>query len=185
MIKAVAKQWTESKFLLDSVLIICSSLLLALSAQFAFPIPFSPVPVSLQTMAVLLIGATLGAKRGALSVLLYLAEGALGFPVFAGGLSGFFVLLGPKGGYLLGFVAAAIAAGALYSQKNGIIKNILALIFANSLIYLFGLSWLSLFVGFSSALTFGLFPFVVGDLLKIFSAAASLKGISYFKFDKM
>ncbi len=97
----------------DAALILGASLLIALSARIAVPVPFSPAPITGQTLAVLLVGALLGSRRGALSVLAYLAEGAMGLPVFAGGGAGILWLLGPTGGYLFGFIAAAFVTGWL------------------------------------------------------------------------
>jgi biotin transport system substrate-specific component len=97
----------------DASLIVGASLLVALMAQVSVPLPFSPVPITGQTFAVLLVGAALGAKRGSASLLLYLLEGAAGLPVFAGGGAGPATFLGPTGGYLIGFVAAAWLVGAL------------------------------------------------------------------------
>ena len=93
-------------------LVLGASLLIALAAQVAIPLPFSPVPVTGQTYAVLVVGAALGSRLGALSVALYVAEGVLGLPVFApGGAPGIARLLGPTGGYLVGFVGAAFVVG--------------------------------------------------------------------------
>ena len=95
------------------LLIIASSLLIAISAQFSIHLPFSPVPITGQTLVILLLGVLLGKNRGATAVGLYLAQGAAGFPVFAGGKSGLVTLLGPTGGYLFGFIAAAYVVGIL------------------------------------------------------------------------
>ena len=89
------------------VLILASSLLIAASAQIAIPLPFSPVPITGQTFAVLLVGFVLGARLGAWSVAVYLFEGAMGMPFFSGGGAGAGWLLGPTGGYLVGFLVAA------------------------------------------------------------------------------
>ena len=91
----------------DVALIVAGSLLVAALAQIIIPLPFTPVPLTGQTFAVLLVGAALGSKRGLASMLLYIIEGALGFPFFAGGASGLHVLIGATAGYLVGFVAAA------------------------------------------------------------------------------
>ena len=91
----------------DTVLIACGSMLVALTAQISIPLPFSPVPVTGQTLAVLLIGALLGSRRGALSLVAYLLAGLIGLPVFASGAAGPAYIMGPTGGYLVGFIAAA------------------------------------------------------------------------------
>ena len=160
----------------DITLAIGGSLLIALCARVTVLLPFSPVPVTAQTFAVLMIGALLGAKRGSLAALAYIIEGALGLPVFAFG-GGFAVLLGPTGGYLIGFIPAAYVTGFL-AQKGWdrrIGTTILAMIFGNIVIYTFGLLWLSRLMGISKAVPVeGLYPFIVGDLAKIVLAAAVL-----------
>jgi biotin transport system substrate-specific component len=99
--------------LYDAVLVVTGSVFIALLAQVAIPLPFSPVPITGQTFAVLLVGVLLGSRRGGLGVLLYLLEGAAGLPFFAGGTAGLARLAGPTGGYLVGFVVAAIVVGLL------------------------------------------------------------------------
>lgn len=155
--------------LANALLVLGGSLLIALCAQVAIHTPFSPVPITGQTFAVLLVGALLGSKRGGLCVLAYLAEGMAGLPVFAGGGSGPSWLLGPTGGYLLGFVAAAWVVGWLCEHVgDGSITGIAVTMLAGSAtIYVFGVSWLTLFVGAEKALEMGLLPFLPGDLIKI------------------
>ena len=153
----------------DIAIVVSASWLLTISAQFAFNLPFSPVPVTGQTLAVLLIGSLLGKNRGAAAVGLYLIQGAAGLPVFAGGKSGFITLVGPTGGYLIGFIVAAYIVGILtelrYNKSLGYIA--FSMFVGNLVIYSFGLFWLVQFVGESSALQMGLFPFLVGDFVKI------------------
>jgi biotin transporter BioY len=165
-----------SAVIYDFALVIGGSLLIALSARVMVMLPFSPVPVTAQTFAVLMIGALLGAKRGGLAALAYIIEGALGLPVFALG-GGPAVLLGPTGGYLIGFIPAAYVTGFL-AQKGWdrrISTTVLAMIFGNIVIYTFGLLWLSRLIGISkSVLSVGLYPFIAGDLVKIVLAAAVL-----------
>jgi len=162
--------------LYDVALIFCGSLFIALSAQVAIPLPFSPVPVTGQTLAVLLTGAMLGSRRGSLCVLAYLAEGAFGLRVFAGGAAGLARLAGPTGGYLVGFVAAAYVTGLLaekgWDRRVG--TTLLAMLLGNAAIYALGLSWLSAFVGIEQTFPLGFYPFVAGDLLKLALAALLL-----------
>jgi len=161
----------------DVALIISGSLLIALCAQVAILLPFSPVPVTGQTFAVLMIGALLGARRGCLAVIAYIIEGAGGLPVFALGRGGFAVLLGPTGGYLIGFVAASYITGLLAERgwDRRIGTTVLAMVSGNVAIYAFGLSWLCCLMGVNrSVLVAGLYPFVAGDLLKITAAAILL-----------
>lgn len=160
----------------DVVLITAFSLITALAAQVAIPLPFTPVPITGQTFAVLLGGALLGAKRGALSMLLYLSEGAIGLPVFAGGSSGFAKLAGPTGGYLIGFVVAAFLVGALAERgwDRRFWSAVAAMLIGEGAIYLFGLSWLARFVPSGKVFTLGMLPFLPGDLIKILLAATAL-----------
>jgi biotin transport system substrate-specific component len=160
----------------DVALILVGSWLIALSAQIAIPLPFTPVPVTGQTLTVLLLGMLMGARRGGAAVVAYLIQGAVGAPFFAGGGAGWPVLLGPTGGYLLGFIPAVLFTG--YLARRGwdrhFVLSHLALLAGNSVIYLVGLPWLSLFIGRQQALSLGLVPFIPGDLIKIALAALIL-----------
>ena len=160
----------------DLLLVFGGSLFVAGMAQVRIPLPFTPVPLTGQTFAVLLVGAALGARRGAASLLLYLLQGLLGLPVFSGGTAGLAVLLGPTGGYLVGFVAAAWLVGML--ARRGMDRRIptalLAFLAGELVIYLFGVCWLSAFLGFPRAIAAGLLPFLVGDALKLIAAALAL-----------
>lgn len=162
--------------LTDAILVLGGSLFIALGARIAVPLPISPVPITGQTLAVLIVGALLGSRRGSLSVLAYLVEGIAGFPVFAGGGSGAAWLLGPTGGYLVGFVAAAWVVGWLCEHlKDGSLTGSVVILLAGSaVIYLFGLPWLSHFVGPDRALALGLVPFMPGDLIKIALAGLAM-----------
>ncbi|MCX7829591.1 MAG: biotin transporter BioY [Acidobacteria bacterium] len=153
----------------DVLMVVSASLLIGLFSQFELILPFSPVPLTLQTFAVLLCGILLGKTKGALSVLLYLAEGALGLPFFAGGGFGVHHIFGPTGGYLLGFICAAYLAGFFIELGYGksYFKMFLALIISNFSIYLFGLAYLSSFVGRQIVLQTGLYPFLLSDIVKI------------------
>lgn len=157
-------------------LIITAFLLLAFSAQLAFPLPISPVPITAQTLIVLLLAAFLGKKRAGAAVGVYLMQGALGLPVFAAGKSGLGALLGPTGGYLFGFLAAAVLVGHLIEQgwDRNLLTSLSALILGNGMIYLCGLLWLAPVVGPQRVLALGLYPFLTGDLLKIFFATIVL-----------
>jgi len=160
----------------DIGLIFAGSILIALSAKVQILLPFSPVPITGQTFAVLMIGALLGARRGSLAVLAYLIQGAAGMPVFAFG-GGFAVLLGPTGGYLIGFIPAAYLTGRLAEKgwDRRIGTTVLAMILGNAAIYACGLFRLACLIGFSTkVLTVGVYPFVIGDLLKIALAAVLL-----------
>ena len=159
----------------DAALIVGGSLLVALGAQVAIRLPFSPVPVTGQTLAVLLVGALLGSRRGALSLLVYLLEGLAGLPVFAAGAFGLAYVMGPTGGYLVGFAVAAFVVGWLAERgwDRRLIGATLAMVVGNVAIYACGLPWLSIFVGRQS-FALGLAPFVAGDILKLVLAAVLL-----------
>ena len=160
----------------DVALIIGGSLLIGLCAHVKVLLPFSPVPVTGQTFAVLMIGALLGARRGCLAVLAYIIEGAAGLPVFAVG-AGPAVLLGPTGGYLFGFIPAVYITGQLAEKgwDRRIGTTVLAMVLGNLVIYTFGLFWLCCLTGFNTmVLTLGLYPFIVGDMVKIILAAILL-----------
>lgn len=161
----------------DASLVLGGSLLVALAAQIAVRLPFSPVPVTAQTLAVLLVGALLGSRRGAWSMLAYLGQGLIGLPVFAAGASGPAYVLGPTGGYLLGFVSAAYLTGWLAERgwDRRIGTALLAMLIGNAAIYALGLPWLSIYAG-SQTLALGLLPYLAGDALKLALAAAALPG---------
>jgi biotin transporter BioY len=159
----------------EAALVVSGSLLIALCAQFTIHI--GPVPITGQTLGVLLTGVLLGSRRGSLSVLAYLAQGIAGLPVFApGGPPGLARLLGPTGGYLLGFVAAAYVIGLLAERGWGrkAVTTLLAMLVGNAALYALGLPWLAFFVGIENTLPLGLYPFVVGDIIKALLAAALL-----------
>lgn len=164
---------------MDVALVFGGAALTAVAAQIA--IPMWPVPITGQTFAVLLVGAVLGATRGALSMITYFSLGAAGLPVFTGGVAG--ITFGTTFGYLVGFIAAAAVVG-WFSQLNwhkkvsGVIASFAI---GNAVIYLFGLPWLAyalsnlnLASDVVSVLVAGLVPFLVGDVIKIALAAAAL-----------
>lgn len=159
----------------DALMIMTGAALMALMAQIAIPLPFTPVPLTGQTFAVLLIGAALGAKRGAASLGLYTALGALGLPVFAAAKSG---LSGPTLGYLLGFIAAAYLIGWLCERglERSLRTSIIPFMLGTLVIYLFGAGWLAVFLRLSvnEAVAMGVTPFLIGDALKMAGAALAL-----------
>ncbi len=161
--------------LYDISLLIAGSLLIGLCAQIKIWLPFSPVPVTLQTFAVLMAGAMLGCRRGGLCVLIYIIEGAAGLPVFAAGI-GPAVLSGPTAGYLVGFIAAAFITGLLAERgwDRHFATTVLAMLLGDTSIYIFGVLWLGCLTGMKTAITAGLYPFIIGDCLKIMLAAIIL-----------
>jgi len=164
----------RTNLLTNAALILGFSLLTAACARIAFWL--GPVPITGQTFAVLLAGALLGSKRGALSQLAYLAQGAIGLPVFAGGHGGVAYMLGPTGGYLWGFVAAAFVVGWLTERgwDRHVLTAALAMMAGEVVLYALGLSWLARFVPGQALLATGLVPFIPGDLLKLALAATLL-----------
>jgi biotin transport system substrate-specific component len=162
----------------DLALILSGAVLTAYAAQLV--IPMWPVPITAQTLAVLLVGSVLGATRGAVSLIAYFSMGALGLPVFSAATS---LSFGPTFGYLIGFVAAASVVGWL--SERGWHKSVSGVLgsfaIANAIIYLFGLPWLAFILGnlgvandIAAVATAGLLPFIVGDVLKMMLAAALL-----------
>jgi biotin transporter BioY len=166
----------ESKPLLlvrDIILILCFTLLTAISAK--LKIEIGTVPITGQTFAVLLSGALLGSRRGALSQIFYLLGGLAGIPWFARG-GGIAYLMSPTFGYIIGFVLAAFVVGFLCERglDRKIETAILAMLVGNVLIYFPGLLWLARFVGWGKVLAVGLYPFIIGDTIKLLLAASVL-----------
>ncbi len=161
-----------------TALVVGFALLTALAAQIVIPLPFTPVPITGQTFAVLLAGASLGATAGAASQGLYLLLGAVGLPFYAGGTSGWTVVQGATGGYLVGFIVAAWIVGALAERRQDrvVITAIPAFLLGSVLIHVLGVPWLaaSLDVPWTEAAALGSVPFIPGDLLKIVLAGLLL-----------
>lgn len=154
------------------------SLLTGLGAQVRVYLPFTPVPITLQTFFVLLSGAILGRNLGGLSQTVYLVLGSFSNSLFAGS-SGLF---GPTGGYLVGFVIASWMTGKLLEKDSLSFKRIiLTMIIGNLSIYTFGLPWLSIYLGYSikKAILLGFLPFVIGDSIKLLSASFIYKALKY------
>jgi biotin transport system substrate-specific component len=163
----------RSRALRAAVLMVVGSALMVAASKVY--VPFYPVPLSMQTFAVLVIGMSYGWRLGGATILLYLAEGAAGLPVFAGPAGGPAVLFGSTGGYLFGFVAAAAVCGWLAERgwDRRIAGTVGAMFIGNVIIYLPGLLWLGAVVGWDKPiLEWGLTPFVLGDLTKLALAAA-------------
>jgi biotin transport system substrate-specific component len=160
----------------DAVLVVGFALLTALAAQISIPLGFTPVPITGQTFAVLLAGAALGSVRGGASQLLYVALGAIGLPFYSEATGGWDVATGATGGYLIGFVVAAMLVGwmAERGQDRSVVTAIPAFLAGSVVFYVLGLPWLAHQTGvpFSgpvdgdNALAWGLYPFVLGDVLK-------------------
>jgi len=160
----------------NAALVMGGALMIALSAQVAVLLPFTPVPVTAQTLAVLLVGVLLGSRRGAAAAAAYFAGGVFGLPLFAAGGVGLVRLAGPTGGYIVGFIAAAFVCGWLAERglDRRIGTSLLAMLAGLVAIYACGLAWLGLFTGYSNVLALGLVPFIPGELIKLAIAATVL-----------
>ena len=160
----------------DVLLIAGASLLTAAAARIVLPLPWSPVPLTGQTFAVLLTGAALGARRAVLAQALYLVEGAMGLPFFAGGLGGPLVLAGPTGGFLVAFPLAAAVTGmcAEHGWDRRFGTMLAAMLLGSAVFYISGLAVLSRFVPADRLLAAGLLPFLPGDVIKAVAAALVL-----------
>ena len=179
----LTKQLIKSNSLtMNLVIAFSGSLLLALLARLTILIPFSPVPITGQTFGILFLGGVLGSRFGTLSVIMYILEGLIGLPVFAGGTMGFLYLLGPTGGYLLGFIPAVYLVGYLSEQgwTNSFTSSFLTMIIGTLLIFIFGISWLAVTAGFGTALSIGLYPYIPGAVIKIILATVTIYSINRF-----
>ena len=158
---------------MNAILVVGFALLTALAAQVTIPLPFTPVPITGQTFAVLLAGAALGARLGAMSQGLYWVLGAVGLPFYADASGGWEVATGATAGYLVGFVVAAFVVGLLAERKQdrNVLTAVPAFLFGSAIIYLFGVTWLwysvEAFTTAEEAMAAGLTPFIIGDLIKI------------------
>lgn len=173
--QAVAPERTSRISTMDVLAVVAGSLLLTVSAK--IQVPFYPVPMTMQTLVVIGLGLALGPVRGAAAVALYLTQGALGLPVFAGtpekGI-GLAYMMGPTGGYLAGYLPAAALAGWLAERgwDRNAFTAMLAALLAGAVIYVPGLLWLGSVVGWDKpVLAFGLYPFIPGDVMKAVLAA--------------
>jgi biotin transport system substrate-specific component len=168
----------RSGLLTDILLVVGGAGFVALCAQIEIHLGFTPVPITLQTFAVLLVGAGLGSILGTASLALYVLVGMIGAPVYAGGEGGWEWIKGATGGYLVGFVVAAGLAGLLAERRldRRMATAVTAMLTGNVIVYVFGLPWLAHVADFSwqETLEKGLYPFVVGDLLKLYLAGALL-----------
>lgn len=162
----------------QALLVLAGSVLIAISAQIS--VPMFPVPMTLQTMAIIVVGLTLGSRMGAAAVLAYLAEGAMGLPVFANGSFGVAPLMGPTAGYLWGFVAQAFLAGWLAERGmgRGLLLTFAAALVAALFIYIPGVAWLQAVtpLDLTGAFKAGAMPFLIGDVVKAALAALIVTG---------
>jgi biotin transport system substrate-specific component len=160
-------------------LVVGASLFVALCARVTLPLPFTPVPLTLQNFGVLLVGLTLGSRRGFAALALYLIEGASGMPVFnPTGLGGVAQLLGPTGGFLLAYpFVAGIAGWIMESGKKTFARAATAAVLAEVALFAGGLSWLAILThSLAQAVRYGLYWFVFAEVIKVMSAAAIASG---------
>lgn len=170
---ATARRWLSAWYALPAAVLLGS---LVLAASSYVEAPMWPVPITLQTYAVCIIGALFGARLAAATVIAYLVEGAVGLPVFAGGGAGFAHVIGPTGGYLIGFVFAATLAGALVERGWKSLTSLLGvMLLAHIVIFMFGVLQLQLFVGWAAAWSVGVAPFLIGTIIKTAAAAATMR----------
>ena len=160
----------------NMLLVIGASMLIAIAAQIAIPLPFTPVPLTLQPLAVILVGVALGSTRGAAAAALYLLEGFSGLPVFAQGHGGAIWLVGATAGYLFSYPFAAFVAGFVSERGWGstVVRAISGMLLALGVIYLGGWSWLAVLTDPRSAFVAGVAPFVLADVIKVAIGAALL-----------
>ncbi|HUJ96519.1 MAG TPA: biotin transporter BioY [Terriglobales bacterium] len=169
-----AAQWAE-----EIAVVAGASLFIALCAHLTLPLPFTPVPLTLGNFAVLLVGLMLGSRRGFAALLLYLAEGSVGLPVFTPtGPGGLAQMLGPTGGFLLAYPFVASLAGFIFEHgKKTFVRALTAGVLAEILLFAAGLSWLAVLThSFAQAFRFGLYWFIFAEVIKIMLAAAIVAG---------
>lgn len=187
--KALSQPWVTGTAPRLLLMALCASLMVALAARVAFPLPFTPVPFTLQPLAVLGVGLALGPWQGALAMVTYLLEGALGAPVFSPtGPGGLVQLLGPTGGFLMAYPAVAFLSGGMTQKLQGRVGPFLAALVgctaATAFLFLMGATWL----GFEShlalwpAIIAAILPFLPGELVKILAAAGTYRALKSTSF---
>ena len=172
----VTERLVRGRLACDALFVIAGSAVIAIAAQIAITVPFSPVPLTMQPLAVLLVGVVLGSKRGAAAAVLYLLEGASGLPVFAQAKGGALWLAGPTAGYLLSYPFAAFVAGWFSERGWGgsISRAVAGMLVALAVIYAGGWAWLSLLTDARTAFAAGVAPFIAADIVKIALGASLL-----------
>ena len=169
--------WPKARAFRNILFVLGGSVVLALSAK--IQVPFWPVPITMQSMAVLLIGVVYGRRLGTLTILAYLAEGFAGLPVFAGAVAGPAYMAGPTGGYLLGFVLSGFFAGwaAELGWGRDLPRTLLLMMAGHVLIFVPGVIWLAMSFGWTGAVAFGIGPFLAATLLKSGLGAALVSAL--------
>ena len=176
------KNFKQTKIIKYIFIALLGSIILAISSK--IKIPFYPVPMTMQTLVVLMIGIGFGWRLGVATIVLYLFEGIIGLPVFSGTPEkgvGLIYFTGPTMGYLLGFLASAYCAGK-FSYDNNIVKTFLKLFFATSFVYILGISWLGSLIGWDKPiLQLGVYPFLLAEFFKILIATFAINHIKKIK----
>jgi len=172
----VADRVVRGRVAADMLLVIGASALIAIAAQVAIPLPFTPVPMTLQPLAVIFVGAALGSTRGAAAAALYLLEGFSGLPVFAQGHGGPIWLVGATAGFLYSYPFAAWLSGFVSERGwgNSILRSITGMLLALGVIYFGGWLWLTVLTNAKSAYLLGVQPFILADIVKVAIGAALL-----------
>ena len=177
----IADSWINRSAVRNAVAVVSLTILTAISAQVSIPLPFTPVPITLQTFAVLAGAAALGANRAVTAQALYVAVGALGLPVFAEHSKGGHVVLGATGGYLIGFIVASFAVGRIAEMgaTRKVVSTVLAYVAGSVIIYTLGGAWLAHVAGldFAKTMELGVTPFLAGDAYKAVAAGIALPSL--------
>ncbi len=167
----------KSRFLIELLIASAGSCFLAIMSQFSIPLIVTPVPLTLQTLAVFILGGVLGGRRAAYSVIAYLLQGCFFLPVFAGGVVNPLWIMGPQAGFLISFVVAAFVIGKMSEKRPGahILYYVGVLVVGQLVIFGLGMAWLSFYVGVSKAFMFGVVPFLSGAALKILVGSLAIR----------
>jgi biotin transport system substrate-specific component len=171
--------WVE-----QAAIVVSASLFVAICARITVPLPFTPVPLTMQNFAVLLVGLTLGSKRGFAALALYLVEGASGLPVFSiAGVGGVAQLLGPTGGYLMAYPFAAFTAGWILEQgRKSFTRAAIASMLGDMVLFIGGIGWLYVYThSLTRAIQFGLYWFIFAEVIKVLLASGIASGWKRFR----
>jgi biotin transport system substrate-specific component len=173
---ALAAKLDNSSWIIQAMAVLIGTCLITAGAW--INVPMLPVPMTMQSLAVLLIAGTYGMRMASVTTAAYIAQGAVGLPIFAGGSGGPAHLVGPTGGYLMGFVACAIIVSALYENgfNKGVVKPLISLSAGSIALMVCGVAYLATFTGLEDAIASGLAPFALGMVVKVLLAFALIKG---------
>ena len=171
--------WAE-----QAVIVIAASLFVAICARITVPLPFTPVPLTMENFAVLLMGLTLGSRRGFAALMLFLVEGASGLPVFSiAGVGGLAQILGPTGGYLMAYPFVALIAGWIMERGlNSFTRAAIGSVLGEIVLFAGGIGWLFVYThSFKLALQFGLYWFIFAEIIKVLLASGIASGWKHFR----